>query len=644
MNSKNKKIVRPGSKVAAMTAPAPADLGRALINLRTCLQNLEASGELGFEGLLRDVLEHLMQMTFRLAKSGHQHGIDLRSQATNSLQVGLEAKRYGDTSNLPLDALRAKIFDAASQPEPLDLWILAASRDIPLDNQKELVKAGQMHGIAVVVVDWTDSAGSLPQMAVLCAAAPDICVNFLGNPFGLASDLKIIAQDPTFAGKRARLAAQFAAADIGFAAAAKSMSQWMQDAQSSELKAKSRLQGPNNLTEPDVVLVQRPALFTALDNWWREVEAPPAALVGDEGNGKTWTALSWSRTLDETAVLTLYIPARNVATTGLLQTIAAELADRMNIRDTSFWLDRFKIWARDGRVVPPILLILDGIDQHWSVNWVDMIQPLLDPDYAGLFRFLMTCRPDPWSQMGQLVAMAPQPRRIDVPQLSEPELDELLGQAKVSRNEFVPDVLKVMRTPRLSLLAIRRHKELAASGDITAERLIYEDWKDRLLSRRGHHVSDQEFQSFIQGIGQDLRGVGTDFNVTRDDLIDRLSGHSGKTKDDLRNSLSEIVNGRWLIADANDENKFVLEKSLAPFALGLALAGDLHGTLNAKDADGRIAGYVDELKGQSLGVQVLRAAVTIALIDKRVERPARRALLERWMAEQNFARPDFETL
>jgi hypothetical protein len=627
-----------------MTTPTPSELAGGLSNLRICLQNLEASGDTGFEGLLRDLLEHLMQMTFRLSKSGHQHGIDLRSQATNSLQVGLEAKRYGETSNLPLDALRAKVFDAAAQPEPVDLWILASSRDISIDNQKALEKAGEMHGIAVVVVDWTNSSGALPQMAVLCATAPDICANFLGNPTGLADDLKRIALDPSFASKQARLKEQFAAADIGFAAAAKSLKLWMRDAQSSDVKARARLQGPHNLAEANVVLVRRPALFTALDDWWMSGDVAPVVLVGDEGNGKTWTALSWSQGLNETAALTLYIPARSVATTGLLPTIAAELAKRTKVRDAVFWERRFSVWARDGRVVPPILVILDGIDQHWSVDWVDMIQPLLDPDYAGLFRFVMTCRPDPWTQMGQLSAMAPPPKRIDVPQLSEAELNDLLAQAKVGRDEFVADVLKLMRTPRLSLLAIRRRKELAASGDITAERLIYEDWKDRLLSRRGQHVTDQEFQTFIQGIGQDLRGSGTDFNVTRDVLIDRLSGHSGKSKDDLRASLSEVVNGRWLTADASDANKFVLQKDLAPFALGLALAGDLGGALSVQDADGRIAGYLDELKGQSLGVQVLRAAVTVALLDTRVERTARRALLERWISEQNFNRDDFNAL
>ena len=93
------------------------------------LRSLDASGSQGFEGLLSDLLAALTGQSFRVLKPGPQGGVDvLPVHRGNGVVVGLEGKRYGEKTQLKVDALKAKIVDAIDTYPELDLWLLAASR------------------------------------------------------------------------------------------------------------------------------------------------------------------------------------------------------------------------------------------------------------------------------------------------------------------------------------------------------------------------------------------------------------------------------------------------------------------------------------------------------------------------------------
>ncbi len=136
------------------------------------LRGLHSTGADGFEGFLRDALTEVTGHTFRLAKSGPQGGIDvLQDEASNRFTVGLESKLYGTKTQLPLDQLKIKIVDAAFSYPALDLWLLAASREISAGDKKELVQIGEAQGIAVEILDWPQGPGKIPFLAILCAEA-----------------------------------------------------------------------------------------------------------------------------------------------------------------------------------------------------------------------------------------------------------------------------------------------------------------------------------------------------------------------------------------------------------------------------------------------------------------------------------------
>lgn len=619
-------------------------LDEAKTELATRLRALDATGPSGFEGLMRDILTEVTAQTFSLAKSGPQGGSDVRSVGTNTFRIGLEGKRYGEQTRLGLDELRAKLLDAATQDDPVDLWILAATREIWANDQEELEKAAAAHGLATLVLDWPGGA-TLPDLAVLSASAPTAVQHHLGQDVALDGAFAAIRAHPGFAEAQDRLRKRLTSAEIGYAAANAAMSKWILAGLASEADAGSRLGGRGHslLAEADK-LVLRKTLRDDLDRWFHT--AAPGALIGDEGMGKTWSFLSWwtdKGTGADDLPLTLFVSAKDIRDETAEELIVRLLATRLEMRDADFWRRRVGQWRRATVDKPQLILVIDGLNQNWTkTDWADFLQPLYDQRWNGRVRVLMTCWPDHWSHLQGLAPLMPEPTEIPVGPFTDAELDLVLASHGLSRGRFTEPMLLLMKVPRLSKRAIARHEALAESGDITPERLAYEDWKHR-ISRRGAAlaIGDAEFRTFASELGKELK-VSVDGSVfTRKDLLDRLGRDSGRDRTDLSETLGEIVAGRWLEA-GETPHQFRVHPQLTPFVLGLTLAGELKGMSDDAQAAAAVAEFLDPFKGQSLGVAILRAATTVALLDPQIGRGARRAILKRWLAEQNFLQPDFD--
>lgn len=621
------------------------DFAAAKTLLASQLRALDATGAGGFEGLMRDCLEALTGQRYRLAKSGVQGGSDVRS--TNHLSIGLEAKRYGQATTLSTDALRAKVADAAAQAHPVDVWILAATREIAIQDIEALKAQGEHEGIAVEIFDWPEGPNSLPRLAVLCAAARNATVQHLGLSQDLDEALAVVEGHPSYVDFEGELRRSLLAPEIGYRAATAVLTTWMLDAQRSEAAARARLGEFNDLLASNTKLAPRPQVHQLIHDWW-QAPSGPAALIGGEGHGKTWAALSWWDELaasNEDAPLTLFLSARKLDGDTIEDVIAHQLASITQTRDAAFWLKRMRQWSKGDHEKPLILLIVDGLDQNWlKTDWSDFLQPLFDPQWRGLFTALMTCWPDHWRRLHDFADLAPRPVQITVPQFTRAELDALLALHGKAAGDFAESVLELMLVPRLSLLAIARQAELAASGDITPERLAYEDWKDRVRRRpQRAGLTDAEFRSFVTSLAADLQHTIDTATVSRRDLLERMGDTSGLSADSLGGAIGELIAGRWLTATGKP-NQFRIDAKLAPFALGLALSSLLSEAADKDSAQATVAEYLHPFKAQSLGVAILRATTTALLVDPRSSKHARSAAIEAWIDEQNFGRSDFEAL
>ena len=613
--------------------------------LASRLHKLNPVGPRGFEGLMASILSELTGQAFYVAKSGSQGGSDVRSTPQNLFRVGLEAKRYQPDTHLPLDALLHKITEASMAHIPVDLWLLAATRAIDITYREALHEHGEKCGIGVIVFDWPDNTDQLYDLAVICASAPEACRRILNPTKKLTHALDVIRRDPDFDCTRTRLLDQLTRADVGYESSRLASERWITKAQTSLANAKSRLGGHHNLREAEGVVVHRSAINAKLDNWYTHGSGV-AALVGDEGMGKSWAALDWHNGLKLSgtgAPLTVFLRATAVDFRDVRSTIAKALATQTEIRSIKFWTKRLALWERSGGIGVRILILVDGLNENFQfTNWADWYQPLFEEDLSDMYRVIVGCWSNWWrEQLAELANLTPKPTEIEVGPFNDTELDELLEAMGTDRPDFAQDVLKLMRVPRLSCLVAKYRDKLKESGDVTAERVIYEDWKDR-LARRGTKagLTDPEMKAFVANLGENLK-VNIDKAVTRKDVLEYLSDESGKSSSELQPAVTELSSGAWLTPD-DRPNTYRVATDRIPFVLGAALMSCIREETSSSAIDATIADFLDPLKAHSLGAAILRAAMTIALIESGNSLVLREALLARWLEEQNFSLRDFD--
>lgn len=638
-----------GSRPKLGSPVAGGSLTTSVQALFQTLRGLSPSGSDGFEGFVADAFSEVTGRTFRLVKPGPQGGADLLSGATAGEAVlAVEAKRFQEGTQLPLDALQAKLVDLAHSRPEADLWMLVASRQVSADDVAKLEVTGAGFGLDVLVVDTRPDATGLPPLAVLCAAAPQaIAAQFPGQP-ALAGILAAIRSNPGFAAAIDRMQTRLASPEIGYDAARTAMAGWMREAMSDLATAKGQLGSHADLRADGERQAIDRATATAHMDAVVAHSSVPRALLGFEGVGKTWAILRWWDTAaGEYGLglpLTVWLPASRVAASmGLLATACAALAERTGTRTAAFWEARLRRWRRAGGT--RLLLVVDGLNQNFIVkSWTELVQPLFGLAWRGAIAVALTSRPDHWAQQGSLADLVPPPATAELGPFNDAELDTMLGLHGLTRDGLPPELLKLMRTPRLFSLAARFSGKLEGVGELTPERLVLEDWRDRVgLYGNRIGLSIEEFRRLASTLGSRLKiamaGSG-EMVLTRRELIEELGRDSGYGQPELAGAVSELVDGRWLAQTG--PHRFRLEGAPARLAMGLTLLDVVQGKVDEASAAEAIADFVDPLRGADLGVAVLRAATTASIVEPGVPALVQRALLLAWLSSQNFGRTDFE--
>jgi hypothetical protein len=612
-------------------------------NLHQALMDLPHTGGAGFEGFVRDALSELTGQEFRLMKSGPQGGVDSIGDPNGSgLVVGMEGKHYGAKTHLGLDELKSKLRDAAEEFSALDLWVLAASRSIDGGDTKALTAIGEGLGIDVLVLDWNETSAVSPSLAILCAAAPATVVHHLGTR--VTADVDRLKSHPLYAAEAARLRARLTNPSIGLSAAKAAVRNWSIRQMGDPISARFAFDSYASLEAPDAKRIDRPAVRSALDGWWASNPQDPVVLLGQEGMGKTWAALSWwlDRSAGDDFPITLVVPARDVASINGIDILAEALLRATGVRDLAFWKRRLARWSAIETDRPIILLIVDGLNQNWGFQrWSDLLLSLNVTQWRGKISALLTCRPEHWTRRLKRLGDSRLPiAEIEVKAFDDDELDALLGAHGVDRTALHPRLLELMRVPRLSDIAILRRDDFQKGGEITPERLVYEDWRYRYHGAQ-KAMSHEEFRSFIGTLGRQLeQQLGK--TIARGEILARLSADGAEERDKLEAIFSELAEGGWLVP-SNDPGQFQIDTSRVPSALGLALLDDVRKGVSPEQRREILGRHLDPLQGSDISVAILRNAATFAVIDDAVPADIKRELLEAWTQAQNFSPNDFES-
>ncbi|MDD9963879.1 MAG: hypothetical protein OXU70_17525 [Gammaproteobacteria bacterium] len=612
------------------------------------LYKLRASGGAGFEGFVAAALSELTTQPFHVVKSGPQGGSDVRSDPCNLVKVNLEAKRYGQQTRLSLGQLLVKVTEASKADLPPDLWILASTRAIDVSDREQLYAHGESLGIGIIVWDWKGDQSGLGDMAAVCAAAQQACQRHLNSRVEVQQALELIRNCGEFESKVSMWRLQLVSPAVGYASCRERCWQWLDEGQASLGDAKSRLGGHHHLKDGASSVVRRSAISQQLNVWFEDRKGTMAALVGDEGTGKSWATLAWCdearNSVDFAPPLVVYLRATTIHSVDARADIAQALSDQTGIRSTEFWRRRLKLWERSGRESVRVVVIVDGLNQNFLFhNWSDWAQPLLESRLDGMYKLIASCWTNRWrDDLYSLASLEPEPLEIAVEGFNDAELEELLASMSANRDALTESVLKLMRSPRLAAIALDHHEALAESGDVTADRVIYEDWKDR-VRRHGPMVGmdDARMKEFVADLGRKLReDLGS--AVSRHNILDILSHKSGRTGEELQVAVAQLTSGGWF-TDGDTPDTFKLNADRVHYVLGAALLANLK-LDPSSDVAGKIAEFLDPLKGHSRGSDILRAATTIALVEEGAGHSLRRELLWRWLDEQNFSSKDFEDL
>ncbi|WP_242139626.1 hypothetical protein [Sphingomonas sp. TREG-RG-20F-R18-01] len=601
------------------------------------LRNIPASGVGSFENFVRDLLSRTTGRRVTVAKSGPQGGIDGRTgDDRHATVIGVETKRYGMETKLPLDEIKSKLRDAAATHADLDLWILVASREIKEPDRGSLQATGQDLGVEVLILDWPESPEVLPGLLVMCAAHPDIVESYaLATPTVLGV-LQAVRDHSSYPVQRAELESNLREPELGYANARQVMADRIRANMASMTAASARIGRYTNLADPNIVRIDRPVVRKAITDWWNgAAPRPTLALLGTEGMGKTWAALGWwldRERADNPLPLTLIVPARSVSEATPDAVIGKALFAIFRTRDPTWWAKRAARWCA-GASETRLILILDGLNERFEAqDWSILLAELSEPPWKDAVSVVLTDRQDHWRRIGSGIGSAGVPcAEQAIGHFSDAELDEILGRAGLSRAALDDRLVRLLKVPRLCTLALRHWEKLGRSGDITPERLIYEDFRDRIYPDLG----DDEMRNLIASIGNDIRGSASpDITVLRRNVREALTAESGGVTSDA--AISEIVSGIWFAPIPGEPNKLKVNPDLAPVAIGLALARAVQGDTTAPEIAARIEAFLDDLRGLELGITIVGIAASFATVWPLSTVVARDTLLDTWLVSDNF--------
>jgi len=624
-------------------------------NLQGSLFALHASGSDGFEGLIRDAFREVTGVTLRLQKSGEQHGADVVSDnSEGSISIGIEAKRYRPTTSLPLDELKNKLIDASTRTNnPIELWILVASKEISGDDVAELRRLGDEQGLGILVLDWRSSDDPTAPLPLLLSMAPNAVRQYCGQ--NIVEALPAFLDHPEYGTQKTKLLGQLVYPDLGLTFAGKAVKENITRTLQTRASAIAQLQNPVDIESSSQIWVSRAELCREIQEWKADAaKVPVCALVGEEGSGKTWLMFDWwhGDKFSDDPPLIVWLSARDVVSGSLNEVIGTALEKWILTpkRNADFWARRIERWRQTHGVkkdVPFIGFMLDGVNEGRSQkNVLKLLHQAVAPEWKGKIEVLLSDRPIHWeSKFLSGTILDTLPKVIKVSQFSKSELDGLLAKHGQKREDFSPEVLRMICWPRWFAVAAKLFNCEHDWSAHSPEQLMIRYWQHNLRDRgQVVNLSDEEFHVFMAGLGSDIKeSLETAKIVSTVELEELLSSYSGAPIENIRKPLGDIISGIWM--ERIEANRFTIKKEVLPFAISLALLKNLKTSGTLQEADRECEQFLGPIESQTIGVEILGAAVSLAfIIEQEVPSYARKVLMTRWIKTHNFGTKHFEVM
>jgi hypothetical protein len=599
------------------------------------LRSLPETGPNGFEGLVRDLLEQWTGFTFRLARAGSQFGKDGLSETHSQFSIAFETKRYNTNSKLNARELAGEVTQVYNSVSCLDLWILAATIEVG-DLVEDLRIQAESFGIDLLILDARSNGfGSLQ---IFCAEYPLVITAFCKRLNKSASVAKEIAEyiaslrvSPLFYSAAERFRKSLFDSVLCTASARMNSYNCLKKRIKNENESRAAFSQNIGLLAMGDRLVPRKTIIDSLDAWWRKSNATICALMGEEGTGKTWALFSWLMHWFDAPTGPIVLPV----TTPQLQINCHDLhaitiAALQNCcgRSGEYWEKKVAAWLERPKGKEPIILLcFDGLNERPDFPWRKILSQALSEKFDGRIAIIVTTRPALWNDK---ISSGIKQTVFKTDGYDDQELTKALEASGIRLSEIPNSLQSLIRKPRYLDLVVQHFAALVKSGDMTVERLLYVDCKDKLQRKSNYPVSDEDFRAILCNLARQYRdGLKTVSRIALNQLLPKTDAKEAV--------LQEIIDGGLLIPAGSIEPAYRVESRRLVHGLGMLLADHIQNNPQSKihELVDAVRMWLEPQPDMDIKASIVGAAVFFSIVHPNYRVVSRRALLYFWVTLRN---------
>lgn len=592
-----------------------------------------------FEELVASLISELLQVPIYLAKSGFQFGADAGTAGNDGRHLRVECKQY-DKTVIDDRELRGEIDDSLLINESLEAWILASTQALSLQSANKLDRKSEDVGVPIIIIDWQNTG--FPVLAALCCVSPDI----IGSQ--LSEESRAIVESLTSDSTNTlnQLKTNFDSWSLGLRSLARDSHKKLKGLWNSASESNAYFH--QNIAGGVAKVIKRQNIDLELNAWYETTTDEPFGLLGNEGVGKTWAAITWIHSNEEHLPVSLVIPSsksfndKPINETSIIELVGDKLSEiTKSQRKKSHWHRRVELLLKRPRLDGPIfLLLIDGLNQEPSIDWTALFKSLQGDLFAGRVKVIFTCRNSFFNdKLHHLRGLISKPKTIQVTDYDDAhgsELDQKLALDGLTREEFQDDVLTLARNPRLFNLVVNLKGQLNGSTEVTVHRLLWEYGKDSMGVRSVASFSEGDWQIWLKDMAKYFATGIKEYSIKE---IGESTARPDLSFKEVQARISDIIDGNFTEKNPDSGNHQFNPKIVA-HALGLALLVDVLTVKSEafEDYESRLNSWLDPISGLDERSEILRAAVSILLI-KNPDTNTRLAgaLVSAWLNTQNLA-------
>ena len=589
------------------------DISACIDDLKKILTDLRATGDDGFEGLIRIVLSEIAGVPFRLAGSSLQFGIDGKSTYADD-GICFECKRY--KGPVPRVEIMSKIGELLIGGSNTDLWVLCATSQIPSQSADAVSNFGKGSAISTLILDWSESA--LPPLAVALAMASAKVQDFLRNhieapePLTKMEDaLSDVENDPSFNGHAERIREILREPTLGMATARQTNAKWLTDAFSSRQLAQERFGQP--LAPSDAAngaVLPRDNLLDSIHPFLTgEPSREVLYVIGDEGSGKSWFVAQGWLSVEEKPLMVVLNPnafadtaEQNDVQELLISALIEQAGDYASGVIKNKWDRILRRWRKHPAERLRLAVLIDGVNQRPEKDWARIAEKFsaeLDPIGGQL---IMTVRTQ-YYQDRVRPRLSHADKEVEIPKWTEQERDEVLADRGIIATNLQPKVAASLRNPRLLGIALEllAGADIAGLEELSVNLLLFEHIR---LSEQNAPVP-QPFEEFVAELRRHA-----------DKVISRVRSSHGDDLTVFDYDLQAVAEGRFYRTVEGYPSRYKLDEDGLILALGFAVIDRLYSASRTdRDLDEAVEEIIEPISALDKTANAVLAALTVTCLD-----------------------------